>query len=169
MGPFRSEPMQAADASLPQRLRDSMARVAASVAVLTVTHEGAVHGTTISSFLSVSLEPPIVLVSLHRDSSVIGPMEAGGRFGVTILAQEHEPIARALARRDRQPLAESMLVARAGVPLLREGCARFSLTLRQRLRVGDHDVVLANVIWTESDECRPLVYQMRAYRRLDAQ
>ena len=73
-------------------LRNAMRQWATGVTVVTVDYEGVRHGMTVSSFTSVSLEPPLVLVSLERGSKTHNLLEKSGYFAVTILCDDQQDI-----------------------------------------------------------------------------
>lgn len=73
------------DTSARQALRDAMAAVASPVAVVTAMDGRRLHGTTVSAFASVSLTPPMVLVSLDNQSQLLAIIRRTGRFGLNVL------------------------------------------------------------------------------------
>ncbi|HET6393143.1 MAG TPA: flavin reductase family protein [Blastococcus sp.] len=84
---------------LPVRFREVMADVATPVAVVTSTGHGVPHGTTVSAFASLSMEPPMVLVSLDRRSDLLALVRDTGCFGVDVLGATQSELALAFARK----------------------------------------------------------------------
>ncbi|WP_042432009.1 flavin reductase family protein [Streptacidiphilus anmyonensis] len=77
----------------PERvLRDCLGRFGTGVTVVTTRHGGTVHGATVNAFTSVSLDPPLVMVSLDRRSRMCGLL-ADATFGVNILGAEQRDLA----------------------------------------------------------------------------
>ncbi|MDX6418298.1 MAG: hypothetical protein QOG28_2918, partial [Trebonia sp.] len=66
--------------------RDTLARVPTPVTVVTSHIDRLPHGTTVSAFSSLSLEPPMILVSLDQNSDLLKIIQESGRFGVNVLA-----------------------------------------------------------------------------------
>ncbi|MDX6489975.1 MAG: hypothetical protein QOD43_220, partial [Gaiellaceae bacterium] len=79
-------------------LREVMARFPAGVAVVTVDFEGQRLGLTVASLVSLSLEPPLVGVSIRRDAALHELMRESGAFAVTMLAEGQEHLAQHFAR-----------------------------------------------------------------------
>src|SRR6202035_3973507 len=79
--------------------RDTLARVPTPVTVVTSHVDRRPHGTTVSAFSSLSLDPPMILVSLDQRSDLLKIIEESGRFGVNVLASGQQPLATAFARK----------------------------------------------------------------------
>src|ERR1700745_711765 len=81
----------------PVEFKSALSAVCTPVTVVTTMHDGRPHGTTVSSFCSLSLDPPMVLVSLDRSSELLRLICESGRYGVNVLALDQSAIARAFA------------------------------------------------------------------------
>ncbi|HEY1665807.1 MAG TPA: flavin reductase family protein, partial [Trebonia sp.] len=79
--------------------RDTLARVPTPVTVVTSHIDRRPHGTTVSAFSSLSLEPPMILVSLDQNSDLLKIIEESGRFGVNVLASGQQSLATTFARK----------------------------------------------------------------------
>jgi flavin reductase (DIM6/NTAB) family NADH-FMN oxidoreductase RutF len=77
--------------SLTEHFREVMAGVATPVTVVTAMSDGLPHGTTVSAFASLSMNPPMVLVSLDRGSELLSLIQESRRFGVSVLGTPEEP------------------------------------------------------------------------------
>lgn len=145
----------------------AMARQATSVAVITVAHGSHVLGVTVSSLVSVSADPPTILVSLCRESRLLAPILETRQFGISMLADDQEAIARGCASPERGPVpATAIRLAANGVPLLVGAAATLALALAEYVPVADHVLLLGRVRAAETSDKTPLVYQGRRYRRL---
>lgn len=106
-------------------------------------------GCTISSFLSVSLDPPIVAVSLSRQSSTAEQVIARGRFGISVLSSGQRGIAHVFASRDvdhRERFAGvHWRPATSGVPLLENALSSLDCDVQEVVAAGDHYLVLGAV------------------------
>jgi flavin reductase (DIM6/NTAB) family NADH-FMN oxidoreductase RutF len=69
----------------PSEFRAALARFATGVTVITAQNQGQTHGMTANAFVSVSLDPPLVLVSLDDRSYMHGILPGAGRFGISVL------------------------------------------------------------------------------------
>jgi flavin reductase (DIM6/NTAB) family NADH-FMN oxidoreductase RutF len=155
-----------------EALRRAMRQWTTGVTVVTTELDGRRHGMTVNAFTSVSLEPPLVLVSLERTTRTHGLVEGSGRFGVTILAQDQQELSDRFAGRisdlaDRFTGLETDTLV-SGVPFIRGGLAYLDCKVVQRHPAGTHTLFIGEVIAVQSDgeEESPLVYLNRAYRKL---
>ncbi|WP_284615083.1 flavin reductase family protein [Aquabacterium humicola] len=149
----------------PQALRAAMARHAASVAVLTVHAGDRVLGVTISSLISLSLHPPLVLFALHRHSSMLDRLE-NQPFGLTVLNDGQHDIATRLAHPHRPPVPTAWLqppLATGEVATIAGGAVAITAELDSRCDAGDHVCVIARVISARSASRRPLLHFLGGY------
>ena len=148
-------------------LRTAASRFASGVTVVTTARDGDLHGMTASSFASVSLEPPLVLISLDKSSRTRGIVLEVGTFAINILSSEQETVARAFAvRGDKTFESVPYHLDESGAPFLDEALASLSCLTVEVVAGGDHDVFIAEVIRVEARPGEPLLYFDRAYRRL---
>jgi flavin reductase (DIM6/NTAB) family NADH-FMN oxidoreductase RutF len=89
--------MKMADAG--QSLRLAMRRWSSGITIVTAQHDGRRHGMTVSSFTSVSLQPPIVLVCIDRATRTHDLIHNSGRFAACILHQDQQSLSDRFAGR----------------------------------------------------------------------
>jgi flavin reductase (DIM6/NTAB) family NADH-FMN oxidoreductase RutF len=157
-----------------QDYREALARFATGVAVVTTiehTAEGVQPwGTTVNSFTGISLDPPLVMVSIGHERSIHPIIERTGRFGVNILAEDSQAISDCFAGAP-SPLPRSAFcnadytLGRAGLPVLAQAIAYVACEVDRIIEAGDHTMYLGRVIETA---CRdeigwPLLYFRRRY------
>src|SRR5512135_3567083 len=82
-----------------EQLRTAMRTWTSGVAIVTAEFEGQVHGMTVSSFTSISLDPPLVVISLQKTSRTREMVASAGAFGVTILAADQLGLSERFANR----------------------------------------------------------------------
>src|SRR2546430_16328360 len=130
----------------------------------TIDAEGGRWGFSASSFSSVSLDPPLVLVCLDKKASTHGAFTAAGRFLVNVLAQEQAGIARVFATSgiDRFAAGE-MEPCELGLPGLAEPCARVACSMYRVVDAGDHSILIGHVEATHVGDRLPLVYCDRTF------
>lgn len=117
------------------------------VAVITTEADGAATGTTVNSFTSVSLEPPLVLFCLHNRSRLNAPLRAAGSFAVNFLAGQQEPVAWAFAGRKISSHGEVAYQRSAtGVPVIGEALAYLACRIVDQYPGGDHTIVVGEVV-----------------------
>ena len=128
-----------------------MRRLPAPVCVLTLVDQGRPTGLTVGSFVSLSLRPPLVGVSINREAQIHEPMRETEIFAVNLLAADQDGVAQHFAR-SVPPIAmwRGIRVRPGSEPPLLEGAAGW-LTCRraQDVPVGDHTLFVAEVLRVE--------------------
>ncbi|MFF4533188.1 flavin reductase family protein [Streptomyces sp. NPDC001407] len=159
--------------------RAALARLAAGV-VLVTAHDaedgpqGEDVGMTATAFLSVSLEPPLVMVSVRNGSRMDDLLERQPLWAVSVLAESQRHIAGRFAMKGRisdRLLFEDIPYERGvptGAPLVRGALAVLECRTEQRVEAGDHTLVIGRVLTAHapSTESGPLTYFKGRYRRL---
>lgn len=153
-----------------EALRQAMRHWVTGVTVVTAAHQGQRHGMTVSSFTSVSLEPPLVLIALQRGTRTHALVTAARAFGVTVLSQEQQAISNRFAGRDETTdrfAGLETFTLHTGAPLLVGGEAWFDCRLWQEIVAGTHTLFLGEVVAARASETfHPLLYGNRQYWRL---
>jgi flavin reductase ActVB len=159
-----SLPPLAAD---PLAFRQALSQFAAGVTVVTTrSGDGTPRGLTVTAFCSVSLDPPLVLVSVDNRSDAHAGFAAGA-FAVSVLAEEQEDVSRRFAQSGPEKFAFGECVAGAsGLLLVRDALAHLECRVVSTVPGGDHTIYVGLVEDARVGEGRPLVYHGRGYRRL---
>lgn len=144
---------------------------ASGVTVVTARRDGLVYGLTASAFVSLSLEPPQVLVCISRQASLHPVLERVDTFAVNILRDDQRALAEYFASMGRKPGPEFPdIAARAGItgaPLIEGALAYFDCRMAARLPAADHTIFIGSVVDADADGAgQPLVYFNRNYRAL---
>lgn len=155
----------------PEQLRSAMRAWTAGVTIVTAAHEEQQHGMTVNSFTSVSLDPPLIIISLQNSSRTRQLVSQAQAFGVTILSEEQRELSERFAGRTPDSanrmagLEVETLVT--GAPFIKGGLAYLDCRVQQSIAVGQNTLFLAEVVAARgSGEGRPLVYHNRRYHRL---
>lgn len=144
----------------------ALAGVCTPVSVVTSHHRGRPHGTTVSAFCSLSLDPPMVLVSLDRGSDLLAMVSESGRFGVNVLSHDQDELARRFARKGTDKFDRAEWDLHLGVPRLAGAATWLACRLEQLMEGGDHLVAYGLVEHAESAPGDPLLYRNRAFGTL---
>jgi flavin reductase (DIM6/NTAB) family NADH-FMN oxidoreductase RutF len=159
-------------AGAPEALfREAMSRTAAGVVVVTTDGRGGRSGATVSSFSSMSLTPPSVLVCLDSVSRTLAAIRENGCFCANVLAQEQSALAEIFARRTDHAEDKFALGAWArlttGAPALEGAVAQFDCRLAKTFSYASHVIVIGEVLRLATRPLPPLVYSGRVFHRLD--
>lgn len=151
-----------------REFRNTLGRFASGVTVVTTQHEGRTHGMTANAFVSVSLEPPLVLVSVDNRASMNRLLPKTGRFGVSVLAEGQEQLSNHFAGRWVDGI-EIRFTARRKLELLDDAVAYLVVRIVDILPAGDHTLYLGEVEYFEWNDERPLLFFAGQYQQLDAE
>lgn len=159
--------MNANDASVFDRreFRDALGCFATGVTVVTTrAQNGEPIGLTVNSFSSVSLQPPMVLWSLARDSQSLTAFEQARHWAVHVLAARQEELSARFAARGTDKFAGLTLDdGVGGLPLLRDCAARFQCRAAFQYDGGDHVIFVGEVVALDRSESPPLVFHRGRY------
>ncbi len=155
----------------PELFRSAWANYATGVTIVsTIEVDGeTIHGMTANSVTSVSLTPPLVLVTVGHERNTHPLVEINRRFGISVLTYEQRGIARhytvpeevrkKLPPPDFEPLGESMVIANA--------MATMDCRVVNSLLAGDHTIFVAEVESIRVRSGDPLVYFQSRFARLE--
>ncbi|MFC9841397.1 flavin reductase family protein [Rhodococcus sp. NPDC127530] len=150
--------------SLQYSFKEAMAHVATPVAVVSSVDGGLPVGTTVSAFMSLSMTPPMVLVSLDKGSETLELVATSRRFGLNILASDQTATALKFAKKGgvgkfngvRWDLDHE-------VPRITGVAGWVACTVEQIVEGGDHMIVLGSVVAAEHVHGEPLTYHGRVF------
>jgi flavin reductase (DIM6/NTAB) family NADH-FMN oxidoreductase RutF len=155
-GVARLTPRAQAVEDAARALRQVMGRFATGVTVVTTMHRDTIHGMTANAFLSVSLRPPLVLVSLGRcRMSEMLPLTK--RYGVSVLAHDQEQLAAHFAAQRPAPVPPSF-AWHDGLPLLEGALAHLACRVVDVHPAGDHVLWIGEVEHLRHVEGEPLLF-----------
>lgn len=160
----------APDAVPASQFTGAMSTLAAAITVVTARHGDERHGRTVTAMLSLSAEPPAVMVSITRDTELAQTIDAAGRFSLSVLAQGQEAVADAFAGwgpQDRFSTADWDHWP-SGQPLLAGAVTSLDCVLAGSIIMDTHTLYAGIVTHTRSYPDRaPLIWHRRAYKALD--
>jgi flavin reductase (DIM6/NTAB) family NADH-FMN oxidoreductase RutF len=144
-----------------------MARVPAGVVVISARTENGYRGLTASSLVSISVDPPMVLVGLEHEATTRAAIAESKAFNVSVLTRSQEFIADRFAGRAPaiDPRWEGVphRLGSNGIPLV-EACAAWLECLLVEIHpAGDHDICLGEVTAATAGSGDPLILWDRAF------
>lgn len=150
--------------------RAAMARFATGVVVVTTLGDGGLpRGFTASSFCSVSLHPPLILVCLANSADSFEAFDSCGHFAVSVLGPEHKPLAQQFATKGTDKFAsEGLSRTPGGLPTVAGALVELDCDVYARHPAGDHTILIGRVSDTRLGEraATPMVYYERNFRFL---
>ncbi|MEU8238545.1 flavin reductase family protein [Actinoplanes missouriensis] len=153
----------------PLRLRRVFGSFPTGVTVVAAMVDGSPAGLAANSFVSVSLDPPMVSVCVAHTSTTWPVLRRAPRLGVSVLGAHQENAGRQLGARDTDRFAElDWHASPDGAILLDGSSAWLDCSVEREIPAGDHDIVLLRVHDLDADaDVPPLVFHGSRYRRLD--
>jgi len=147
----------------PELFKAAMGSVCTPVSVVTSFDGGRPHGTTVSAFCSLSLDPPMVLVALDEGSALLGVLRATSRFGLNVLSHAQHGIAGKFAVKGDDKFADVTWEARFGAPHITGSACWFACEVEQLVSGGDHTIVMGRVLDSGHADLPPLTYHRRSF------
>jgi len=153
----------------PRTLRDALGCFATGVTVITCLQaDGTPAGLTVNSFTSVSLEPPLLLVCLHKLAASAPALTAAEYFAINVLQTGQQPASIRFSTRAEDRFGSTpWACGEAGAPILEESLCVFECERYAVYDGGDHDILVGKVVKASFDAALdPLLYFRGRYRRL---
>jgi flavin reductase (DIM6/NTAB) family NADH-FMN oxidoreductase RutF len=147
-------------------LRRTLGMFATGVTVVTTLEGEQVHGLTVNAFMSVSLEPPLVLVSIERRTRLCGLLGEGRSYGVSVLRESQSGLSDYFAHRADEGVPEPRFDLIHDTPLVEGALAHFVATISRCYWGGDHSLFLGHVVYARYGEGTPLLFHGGRYERL---
>lgn len=142
--------------------RTALAGFPTGVTIVTTGSGAEREGMTVSSFNSVSLDPPLISFCAGNGSQTLVALEEHGSFAVSVLAQGQDQVCYRFADKkvaDRFADNEFLDGARTGAPILKDALASFECEVYQIVPAGDHKLVLGRVVGVQRDcDTMPMAY-----------
>lgn len=148
-----------------RQYRNALGRFASGVTVVTTRDSDRTHGMTANSFVSVSLNPPLILVSVDNRAAMNLILPVTRYFGVSVLAEEQQSLSDHFAGRTVEGL-QVPFVEKHDVPVIEGAVAHFVARVTDMYPAGDHTLFIGQVEFFEIREARPLLFHGGRYHYL---
>jgi flavin reductase (DIM6/NTAB) family NADH-FMN oxidoreductase RutF len=150
-----------------KRQRQIMGRLATGVTVVSTKAGDDGWGMTANAVTSLSLEPPLVLVAVVRDSQTHTYLQDSRFFAVNILSEEQEELSNRFAFKGPKDFSDlEVETAITGAPILKDAIGWVDCRLTEILPGGDHDIFIGEIVAGDVGDGRPLIFHEGKYRRL---
>ena len=147
-------------------LRRVLGQFATGVTVITTLKGEQVHGMTANAFMSVSLEPPLVLVSVDRRTKMCNLLHEGSHYGVSVLCETQSALSDRFAGRQGEDLPDPRFAVVRETPLVEGALAHFVASVQRSYWGGDHSLFLGRVEYARHHTGSPLLFHGGRYERL---
>ena len=149
-------------------LRRTLGMFATGVTVVTTLKADQVHGMTANAFMSVSLEPPLVLISVDRRTRMCALLHEGMHYGVSVLCATQAALSDRFAGRSGDDIPEPRFQVVHETPLVDGALAHFVARVEKSYWGGDHSLFLGRVEYARQNPGTPLLFHGGRYEKLGA-
>ncbi len=146
---------------LANDFRGAMRRLQSGVAIITATHENTDFGIVISALMSLSMDPPSLLVSLNKSASITTPLLANKKFCINLLSEDQKDFCNTFAKSsfEERFSDKSWKKNEDGIPFLPNSQAIIFCDAAANMEYGTHNIIVGNVANIHlKDEIAPLSY-----------
>src|SRR5438128_11548915 len=153
----------------PQIFRQVISHIASGVTVITTRERGTNYGLTASAVTSLTLEPPMLLVCINKNTGTQAAISRTRKFGVNILGQEQGNLAYQFAKpqSDKFQGVDFSYGNALGVPLLTDALARIECRVAADVEAGTHKVFLGEDDSADTSTGAPLTYFRGTFGRCE--
>lgn len=145
--------------------RNAMGSFATGVTVITTEIAGEVHGMTANAFMSISLKPKLIAISVGENARMLGFIKDSKQFAVNVLSSSQQNESKQFSGQLNLE-HEVQFDTYMGVPILADALAIITCNLHSEYVVGDHTVFIGQVTGIKLEEKDPLIYSQGKYREL---
>jgi flavin reductase (DIM6/NTAB) family NADH-FMN oxidoreductase RutF len=157
------------DSVTPDLMRSTLGRFCTGVTVVSTECDGVAHAMTANAFVSVSLDPPLVLVSIDQRARMHAMLARGRRYAISVLSADQEEVARHFAGRPMDDTSDLFDAAEPGPPLIRGAIAHVLCELHETVPAGDHTLYLGLVERLRSRPGAPLLFHAGDFGRIETE
>jgi flavin reductase (DIM6/NTAB) family NADH-FMN oxidoreductase RutF len=141
----------------------AMGRICTPVSVISAFDGERPHGTTVSAFASLSLDPPMIMCALDQSSDLLKVLHPNPRFSINVLRHDASGIARTFAAKGADKFQDVPWTSRSGAPKLDGVLCWLLCHATEFVPGGDHTVVLATVLELDEYDVAPLTHYRRTF------
>ena len=152
----------------PMLQRQIMGRFATGVTVVTTRYGEQTSGMTANAVMSLSLDPPLIVVSVDRQSNMHEHLTQGKCYAINVLKRDQEEISRRFAVPGPKDFSDlELTVAETGAPVFVDALAFVDCRVVEVARGGDHDMFIGEPVAGETHDGQPLIFYSGGYTQLE--
>ena len=151
----------------PMLQRQVMGRFATGVTVVTTRYGDQISGMTANAVMSLSLDPPLIVVSVDCKSNMHGHLTEGQCYAINVLKHDQEDLSRRFAQPGPKDFSDLQLtVAETGAPVFVDALAYVDCRVVEVARAGDHDMFIGEPVAGQTHDGQPLIFYSGQYAQL---
>jgi flavin reductase (DIM6/NTAB) family NADH-FMN oxidoreductase RutF len=145
--------------------RDAMGKFATGITVVSLQDEATPIGMTVNAFMSISLKPKLIAISIDEAASMYDKLNETEKFGVSILSDKQKEYSMIYARQ-KQQVEEIPFTELDGVPVIKDAIVTLACKVDKKVRAGDHLIYIAEVTDLTVQDEEPTIFFGGKYREL---
>ncbi len=147
-----------------RQFRTAMGKFATGITVIATEVEGEVHGMTANAFMSVSLDPKLIVISVREQARILSLLQESKTFSVNILAEDQQEVSMIFAGqlKDKQVEFDHL----DGKPVIPGAIAQIACEVSAEYVEGDHTLFIGKVTDIHLEDKEPLLFYSGKYRSL---
>lgn len=149
-----------------RKFRNALGKFATGVTVITTELNGEVRGMTANAFMSVSLDPKLVVISIGERAQMLKLIKQSRTFAVNILAADQQELSMIFAGQLKEDNKDVTFERLAGKPVIAGAIAQIVCDVTAEHVEGDHTLFIGNVIDIHIEDSEPLIFYSGRYRSL---
>lgn len=147
--------------------RDAMGKFATGITIVSINDNGNYTGMTVNAFMSISLTPKLIAISIDKQASMYDKLMNTKTFGVSVLQEQQKDLSMIFARQKEKD-REIEFVEQNEVPVIKGALATLSCEVDQKVEAGDHTIFIANVTDVALEDGSPVLYFGGKYRTINS-
>ncbi|WP_058308370.1 flavin reductase family protein [Gracilibacillus massiliensis] len=147
-----------------QDFRKAMSKFATGITVVTTEFDNEVQGMTVNAFMSVSLDPQLITISLDHKTNFYQNADKIKRFGISILREEQKEVSMIFAKQIDKKYDD--FVSLDGIPVINNSLTTLACSVVNTVEAGDHMLLIAEVDKIKLDEGNPIIYYNSGYQKI---
>ncbi len=149
-----------------RQFRTAMGKFATGVTVITTEHDGEVHGMTANAFMSVSLDPKLIVISIKENARMLPKIQESKTFSVNILSDQQEKVSMRFAGQLKDESYEVAFEKLDNQPVIKDALAQITCELAAEHVEGDHTLFIGRVTDINLNEGNPLLFFNGRYSQI---
>ncbi|WP_223805944.1 flavin reductase family protein [Ornithinibacillus gellani] len=148
-----------------RQFRDAMGKFATGITVVSTYHQQETRGMVVNAFMSVSLDPKLIAISIDEKASMYPILQETKQFGVSILNADQQIYSMMLAKQKEKD-REIPYTDLRGMPVVADALAAIACEVKDMVKAGDHMIFIAEVKDLIMKDDKPVLYYAGKYRNL---
>ncbi|MTW84855.1 flavin reductase [Virgibacillus dakarensis] len=146
--------------------RDAMGKFATGITIVTTNYNDEIIGMTVNAFMSVSLDPKLIAISIDEKASMYDKLQNTKKFGLSILSEDQKELAMIFARQIEKDRQKIPYIELDNIPVIDNSLAAMSCYVKDIAKAGDHMILIAEVTQINMGQGDPVLFFGGKYRSI---